>query len=87
MCVCVRWAAVMVCVRGAGKVSGGTENALKERSSGGMEKKSVTAKNTGSVFTLIILSLKAAHFQNFLTTVIFTPWRQTEGMGGLRKSS
>ena len=41
----------------------------------GMERKSVTGKNTSTVFVLIILCLTAAHFQIFLTPVIFTRWR------------
>lgn len=44
----------------------------KER---GMERKSVTGKNTSAGFVLIILCLTAAHFQIFLTPVIFTRWR------------
>lgn len=34
--------------------------------------KSVTVKNTGSVFALIILHLKAAHFQIFRTSYFYT---------------
>lgn len=39
------------------------------------KEKEETGRNTGSVFALIILHLNAAHFQIFLTTVIFAQWR------------
>lgn len=58
-------------VKGGSKVSVGTETVLKDRR--GEER--VASKNIGSVSVLIIQRLRMAHFQIFLTAVIFTQRR------------
>jgi len=70
-------------------VSGGTEHALKKEKEGWKRRgKSVTDKNTGSIFALIIPHLEAVYFQIFLTSYFYTVETGSgDGMRRLRNSS